>query len=571
MAQPPDRVAARFHTGIRRSHVDFCLHFLPALAPRPMKNNSHVTSKKQAASPSGLPLDAVVTAQDLPGFDPERDLGFPGEFPFTRGVYPTMYRGRLWTTRQYAGFGSATESNERYRYLLAQGVKGLSVAFDLPTQIGMDSDHALALGEVGKVGVAIDSLEDMQTLFNGIPLENVSTSMTINSTASILLALYVAVAKQQGANLQRLAGTVQNDILKEYIARGTYIYPLRPAMRIVTDIFAWCRAEVPNWNAISISGYHIREAGSTDVQEVAFTLANGIAYVEAAISAGLPVDEFAPQLSFFFNSHNEFLMQIAKFRAARRLWARIMQDRFHARDPRSLMLRFHAQTAGSSLTAQQPENNLVRVALQSLAAVLGGCQSLHANALDEALALPTENSALLALRTQQIIANETGVVNTIDPVAGSYAIEKLTSEIESGAQEYISKIDAFGGVLRSIETGYIQQEVQKSAFEYQQAVDSGEQVVVGVNRFETTDDKTIPTLRIDPEIERTQVARLQALRARRDSAKASASIAEIERRARTTENLMPAILTAVESYATVGEISDALRRAFGEYQESVVI
>ena len=536
-----------------------------------MKNNSHAASKKQTASPSGLPLDAVVTAPDLIGFEPERDLSFPGEFPFTRGVYPTMYRGRLWTTRQYAGFGSATESNERYRYLLAQGVKGLSVAFDLPTQIGMDSDHALALGEVGKVGVAIDSLEDMQTLFNGIPLENVSTSMTINSTASILLALYVAVAKQQGANLQRLAGTVQNDILKEYIARGTYIYPLRPAMRIVTDIFAWCRAEVPNWNAISISGYHIREAGSTDVQEVAFTLANGIAYVEAAISAGLPVDEFAPQLSFFFNSHNEFLMQIAKFRAARRLWARIMQDRFHARDPRSLMLRFHAQTAGSSLTAQQPENNLVRVALQSLAAVLGGCQSLHANALDEALALPTENSALLALRTQQIIANETGVVNTIDPAAGSYAIEKLTSEIESGAQEYISKIDAFGGVLRSIETGYIQQEVQKSAFEYQQAVDAGEQVVVGVNRFETTDDKTIPTLRIDPEIERTQVARLQALRARRDSAKASASIAEIERRARTTENLMPAILTAVESYATVGEISDALRRAFGEYQESVVI
>ena len=528
-------------------------------------------SAKQAASPSGLPIEAVVTPGDLRDFDPERDLSFPGEFPFTRGVYPTMYRGRLWTTRQYAGFGSAAESNERYRYLLAQGVKGLSVAFDLPTQIGLDSDHQLALGEVGKVGVAIDSLEDMQTLFSGIPLETVSTSMTINSTAAILLALYVAVAKQQGANLQRLAGTVQNDILKEYIARGTYIYPLRPAMRIVTDIFAWCRAEVPNWNAISISGYHIREAGSTDVQEVAFTLANGIAYVEAAISAGLPVDEFAPQLSFFFNSHNEFLMQIAKFRAARRLWAHIMRERFQARDPRSLMLRFHAQTAGSSLTAQQPENNLVRVALQSLAAVLGGCQSLHANALDEALALPTENSALLALRTQQIIANETGVVNTIDPVAGSYAIEQLTNEIESGAKEYISKIDAFGGVLRSIETGYIQQEVQKSAFEYQQAVDAGDQVVVGVNRFETTDQKTIPTMRIDPEIERTQVARLQALRARRDFAKASAAIAEIERRARTNENLMPAILTAVQSYATVGEISDALRRAFGEYQESVVI
>src|SRR5579863_2865552 len=571
MAQPPDRVAARFHAGIRRGHADFRLHFLPALAPRPMKNNSHVTSKKHAASPSGLPMDAVVTAQDLPGFDPERDLGFPGEFPFTRGVYPTMYRGRLWTTRQYAGFGSATESNERYRYLLAQGVKGLSVAFDLPTQIGMDSDHALALGEVGKVGVAIDSLEDMQTLFNGIPLENVSTSMTINSTASILLALYVAVAKQQGANLQRLAGTVQNDILKEYIARGTYIYPLRPAMRIVTDIFAWCRHELPNWNAISISGYHIREAGSTDVQEVAFTLANAIAYVDAAISAGLAVDEFAPQLSFFFNAHNELLMQVAKFRAARRLWARTMRERFGARDPRSMMLRFHAQTAGSSLTAQQPENNLVRVALQCLAAVLGGCQSLHANALDEALALPTEDAALLALRTQQIIAQETGVANTIDPVAGSYAIEELTNEIEAGARDYIAKIDAIGGVLRAIEAGYIQQEVQKSAYEYQRAVESGDQVVVGVNRFQAEEERPIPTLRIDPEVERSQIARLKALRSGRDASKARAALEEIERRARGSENLMPAILAAVESYATVGEISDALRRAFGEYRESVVI
>jgi methylmalonyl-CoA mutase N-terminal domain/subunit len=532
---------------------------------------SPAAAERRAASPSGLPLEAVVTANDLPYWDPERDLGYPGQFPFTRGVYPTMYRGRLWTTRQYAGFGSAVESNQRYRYLLAQGVKGLSVAFDLPTQIGMDSDHTLALGEVGKVGVAIDSLEDMQTLFDGIPLETVSTSMTINSTAAILLALYVAVAKQQGANLQRLAGTVQNDILKEYIARGTYIYPLRPAMRIVTDIFAWCRHELPNWNAISISGYHIREAGSTDVQEVAFTLANGIAYVEAAITAGLGVDDFAPQLSFFFNSHNELLMQIAKFRAARRLWARTMRERFGASDPRSLMLRFHAQTAGSSLTAQQPENNLVRVALQSLAAVLGGCQSLHANALDEALALPTEQSALLALRTQQIIAQETGVVNTTDPVAGSYAIEKLTDDIEKGAQEYISKIDAMGGVLRAVETGYIQQEIQKSAFEYQNAVDSGEQVVVGVNRFQTEDEKPIPTLRIDPEIERTQIARLNSLRARRDTKQVQAALAEIERRARTTENLMPAILIAVEAYATVGEISDALRRAFGEYQESVVI
>ena len=526
---------------------------------------------RKLASPAGLPMEAVVTQDALKGWDPETELAYPGQFPFTRGVYPTMYRGRLWTTRQYAGFGTAVESNQRYRYLLAQGVHGLSVAFDLPTQIGMDSDHPLAQGEVGKVGVAIDSLEDMQTLFDGIPLEHVSTSMTINSTAAILLALYVAVAKQQGANLQRLAGTVQNDILKEYIARGTYIYPLRPAMRIVTDIFAWCRRELPNWNAISISGYHIREAGSTDVQEVAFTLANGIAYVQAAIDAGLAIDDFAPQLSFFFNSHNEFLMQIAKFRAARRLWARTMRDRFHARDPRSMMLRFHAQTAGSSLTAQQPENNLVRVSLQALAAVLGGCQSLHANALDEALALPTEQSALLALRTQQIIANESGVVNTVDPVAGSYAIEKLTNEIESGAEEYIAKIDAMGGMLRAVEAGFVQQEIQKAAYEYQQAVDSGEQVVVGVNRFQADEERPIPTLQIDPAVEAAQVARLNALRARRDTAKTKSALAEIERRARTTENLMPAILQAVESYATVGEISDALRRAFGEYQESVII
>jgi len=516
-------------------------------------------------------METVVTPDSLSDWDAERDLGYPGAFPFTRGVYPTMYRGRPWTMRQYAGFGNAAESNRRYRYLLAQGQTGLSVAFDLPTQIGMDSDHALALGEVGKVGVAIDSIEDMQALFESIPLERVSTSMTINSTAAILLALYVAVAKQQGANLQRLAGTVQNDILKEYIARGTYIYPLRPAMRIVTDIFAWCRHEVPNWNAISISGYHIREAGSTDVQEVAFTLANGIAYVEAAVAAGLQVDQFAPQLSFFFNSHNELLMQVAKFRAARRLWARTMRDRFGARDPRSMMLRFHAQTAGSSLTAQQPENNLVRVALQCLSAVLGGCQSLHANALDEALALPTEQSALLALRTQQILAHETGVANTADPVAGSYAIEKLTSEIEAAAEKYIAKIDAIGGMLRAIEAGYVQQEIQKSAYEYQQAVEGGEQVVVGVNRFQAEEERPIPTMRIDPELERAQVGRLQALRARRDAAKAAAAIAEIERRARGNENLMPAILTAVENFATVGEISDALRRAFGEYQESVVI
>jgi methylmalonyl-CoA mutase N-terminal domain/subunit len=528
-------------------------------------------TESKAASPTGLPMEAVVTMDDLRGSDPEREISYPGEFPFTRGVYPTMYRGRLWTTRQYAGFGTAAESNGRYRYLLSQGQNGLSVAFDLPTQIGLDSDHVLAQGEVGKVGVAIDSLEDMQALFDGIPLERVSTSMTINSTAAILLALYVAVAKKQGANLARLAGTVQNDVLKEYIARGTYIYPLRPAMRIVTDIFAWSRREIPNWNPISISGYHIREAGSNEVQEVAFTLANGIAYVEAALAARLSVDEFAPQLSFFFNAHNEFLMQVAKFRAARRLWARTMRDRFHARDERSMMLRFHAQTAGSSLTAQQPENNLVRVALQCLAAVLGGCQSLHANALDEALALPTEQSALLALRTQQIIAHETGVVNTVDPVAGSYAIEKLTNEIEAGAQEYISKIDAIGGMLRAIEAGYVQQEIQKAAYDYQKAVDAGDQVVVGINHYQTEEERPIPTLRLDPAIEREQVARQNALRARRDAARAKAALAEIERHARGSENLMPVILRAVEVNATVGEISDALRRAFGEYQESVVI
>jgi methylmalonyl-CoA mutase N-terminal domain/subunit len=536
----------------------------------PTNHRSRVSDKK-LASTTGLPMEAAITPDNLRGWDPERELNYPGQFPFTRGVYPTMYRGRLWTMRQYAGFGSAAESNRRYRYLLEKGQTGLSIAFDLPTQIGMDSDHALAQGEVGKVGVAIDSLEDMQMLLEGIPLERVSTSMTINSTGAILLALYVAVAKQQGANLSRLAGTVQNDILKEYIARGTYIYPLRPAMRIVTDIFAWCKSEIPNWNAISISGYHIREAGSTEVQEVAFTLANAVAYVEAAIASGLGVDEFAPQLSFFFNAHNEFLMQIAKFRAARRLWARTMRARFKARDPRSMMLRFHAQTAGSALTPQQPENNVVRVGLQCLAAVLGGCQSLHANALDEALALPTESSALLALRTQQIIAHETGVANTADPVAGSYAIEKLTNEIEAGAEEYIARIDAMGGMLRAIETGYVQQEIQRAAYDYQQAVERGDQIVVGVNRFQAEEERPIPTLQIDPEIERTQVERLKALRTRRDSAKSDAALKEVERRARATDNLMPAILAAVEAYATVGEISDALRRAFGEYHESVVI
>jgi methylmalonyl-CoA mutase N-terminal domain/subunit len=524
---------------------------------------------------SGLPFDRLHTEKNLPRWNPDDALGFPGEFPFTRGIYPTMYRGRLWTMRQYAGFGSALESNHRYRYLLSKGQAGLSVAFDLPTQIGMDSDHPLALGEVGKVGVAIDSLEDMEALFDGIPLEKVSTSMTINATAAILLCLYVAVAKRQGASLQKLSGTVQNDVLKEYIARGTYIYPVRPAMRIVTDIFAWCRDHLPKWNTISISGYHIREAGSTAVQEVAFTLADGIAYVQAALDAGLRVDEFAPQLSFFFNAHNDLLEEIAKYRAARRLWAKIMIERFGARDPRSLMLRFHAQTAGSSLTAQQPENNIVRVAIQALAAVLGGCQSLHTNSMDEALALPTEDAALIALRTQQILANETGVANTVDPIAGSFAIEHLTNQIESLASNYLSKIDAMGGMLRAIEAGFVQGEIQKAAYEFQQAVEKKDQIVVGVNDFiapaEGDASRSIPTLRIDPEIERTQIARLNALRDKRDSARAQSALAELQRRAATTENLLPAILAAVESYATIGEISDALRRVFGEYQESVVI
>jgi methylmalonyl-CoA mutase, N-terminal domain len=538
---------------------------------KPESRASSAERKASFTTLSGHPIHRLYTAADLGAAATEETLGFPGDAPYTRGIYPTMYRGRFWTMRQYAGFGSAAESNQRYRYLLGQGQAGLSVAFDLPTQIGMDSDSPLALGEVGKVGVAIDSLEDMETLFDGIPLEKVSTSMTINSTAAILLCLYVAVAKKQGASLQKLSGTVQNDILKEYIARGTYIYPVRPAMRIVTDVFSWCYANLPKWNTISISGYHIREAGSTAIQEVAFTLADGIAYVQAALDAGLQVDDFAPQLSFFFNAHSDLLEEIAKFRAARRLWARIMRERFQARDPRSLLLRFHAQTAGSALTAQQPENNIVRVAIQALAAVLGGCQSLHTNSLDEALALPTEDAALIALRTQQIIANETGVTNTIDPVAGSYAMESLTNEIEAGAVAYIEKIDKQGGVLRSIESGYLQGEIQKAAYEYQRAVESKEQIVVGVNDFVAEAERQVPTMRIDSEIERAQVARLQALRSKRDHSKTSTALAELARRAATAENLVPAILTAVESYATVGEISDALRKVFGEYQESVVI
>jgi methylmalonyl-CoA mutase N-terminal domain/subunit len=535
------------------------------------KSGAQTETGKSFRTFSGLELDQVYGPEQLAGWDAETSLGYPGEFPFTRGIYPTMYRGRLWTMRQYAGFGTAAESNQRYRYLLSQGQKGLSVAFDLPTQIGLDSDHLLAQGEVGRVGVAIDSLEDMETLFDGIPLESVSTSMTINATAAILLALYVSVARKQGADIRRLSGTVQNDILKEYIARGTFIFPVAPAMRVVTDIFAWCQKELPRWNTISISGYHIREAGSTAVQEVAFTLADAIAYVDAAVKAGLAVDDFAPQLSFFFNAHNDLLEEIAKYRAARRLWAHIMRERFGARDPGSMLLRFHAQTAGSSLTAQQPENNIVRVAIQALAAVLGGCQSLHTNGLDEALALPTEDSALLALRTQQVLAHETGVINTADPVAGSYAIESLTDRIESGARDYIARIDALGGMLRAVETGYVQGEIQKAAYEYQQAVERGERVVVGVNRFQSEDAKPIPTMRVNADVERAQVERVRALRARRDAERTKKSLSEVETRARSGENLMPAICAAVEAYATVGEISDALRRVFGEYQESVVL
>jgi methylmalonyl-CoA mutase N-terminal domain/subunit len=496
------------------------------------------------------------------------DPGFPGEFPFTRGIQPTMYRGRLWTMRQYAGFGTATESNARYRYLLGQGVSGLSVAFDLPTQMGYDSDHPLAEGEVGRVGVAIDSVEDMAVLFDGIPLDSISTSMTINATASILLSLYVAVARRQGVATAGLSGTIQNDILKEYIARGTYIYPPRASLRIVTDIFAFCERELPNWNTISISGYHIREAGSTAVQEVAFTLANAIAYVQAAIDAGLDVNQFGQRLSFFFNAHNNFLEEIAKFRAARRLWAHIMRDRFGATSPRAQHLRFHTQTAGSTLAAQQPNNNIVRVAVQAMAAVLGGTQSLHCNGLDEALGLPTEDAARLALRTQQIIAAETGVANTVDPVGGSYVIEALTDRIERDAAALIARIDAAGGTLRAIEAGMMQREVQESAYLAQQAIDAGAAVVVGVNRFTSEERATIDVFRIDPAIERQQVERVRAVRASRSATDWTNAINGVEAAARDSRNLMPPIIAAVEAHATVGEISDAMRRVFGEHEET---
>ncbi len=519
---------------------------------------------------SGIELPNDFNPDNTMPVDYDRDLGAPGEFPYTRGVRLSMYRGRFWTMRQYAGFATAEESNARYKYLLSQGTTGLSVAFDLPTQIGLDSDDPLAAGEVGKVGVAIDGLDDMSTLFDGIPLDTVSTSMTINSTASTLLCLYLAVARRQNVGFDKVNGTIQNDILKEYIARGTYIYPPKPSLRLITDTFAFCAAEVPNWNTISISGYHIREAGSTAAQEIAFTLANGICYVDAAISVGLKVDDFAPRLSFFFNSHNNLLEEIGKFRAARRLWARIMKERFGAKDSKSLTLRFHTQTAGSTLTAQQPEVNVVRTTIQALAAVLGGTQSLHTNSLDEALGLPTENAARIALRTQQVIAYESGVADTVDPFAGSYAIEELTTQLESMARAYIDKIDAMGGMLRAIETGYVQNEIQEAAYDYQRAVETGDAVVVGVNKFQA-EETSIPVLRVDERIEREQVARLQAVRAKRDAERAAAALKSIEEAAGGTANLLPRILTAVEAHVTVGEISNTLRKVWGEYRESITI
>jgi methylmalonyl-CoA mutase N-terminal domain/subunit len=520
---------------------------------------------------SNQEVDRLYTESDIQDLDYLEDLGFPGQYPYTRGVQPTMYRGRLWTMRQYAGFGNAEESNKRYKYLLSQGQTGLSVAFDLPTQIGYDSDQPLSQGEVGKVGVAIDSLKDMELLFNGIPLDKVSTSMTINAPASVLLAMYIAVAEKQGVSPEKLSGTIQNDILKEYVARGTYIFPPQPSMRLITNIFEFCSANLPRWNTISISGYHIREAGATAIQEVAFTLANGIAYVEAAINAGLDVDEFAPRLSFFFNAHNDLLEEVAKFRAARRLWARIMKERFKAKKPKSLMLRFHTQTGGSTLTAQQPDNNIVRVTLQALAAVLGGTQSLHTNSRDEALALPSEDSVRIALRTQQIVAHESGVAETIDPLAGSYYVESLTNSIEQKAREYIEKIDQLGGSPKAIEKGYIQQEIQDSAYRYQMDVESGRRIVVGVNKFQIEEEPPKGLLKVDPEVGRKQEEQLKELKSSRDNLAVQEALKELEAKAKTDENVMPAVIKCVKCYATLGEICDTLRGVFGEYKASVII
>ncbi len=533
------------------------------LAPTLKRNKER---RESFATNSGIEVKRVYDPQDLEQFDYLAELGYPGEYPFTRGVQPTMYRGRLWTMRQYAGFGTAEESNKRYRYLFEQGQTGLSVAFDLPTQMGRDADHPLAHGEVGRVGVSIGSLADMEILLDGLPLDKISTSMTINATASILLALYLVVAERRNVPWSKVNGTIQNDLLKEYVARGTYIYPPRGSMRIITDIFAFASKEVPNWNTISISGYHIREAGSTAAQELAFTLADGIAYVEAALKAGLEIDSFASRLSFFFNVHNNFFEEIAKFRAARRLWAWIMKERFGAKDERSMMMRFHAQTAGSTLTAQQIDNNVVRVTLQALAAVMGGAQSLHTNSRDEALALPTESSVLLALRTQQVIAHESGVADTIDPMAGSYYLESLTREIENAAKDYLSKIDDIGGAVAAIERGYMQREIQNAAYLYQREVETKDRIIVGVNQFTSGGEMPTDILRVNPELEGKAKARLQKLRAERDAAAARQALDRVEAAARDGSNLMPPIIEAVRSWCTLGEISDAMRRVFGDYK-----
>ena len=535
----------------------------PAIERFPERKEAFLTS-------SNIPLERAYTP-DSPDESYEEKLGYPGQYPFTRGVQPTMYRGRLWTMRQYAGFSTAKDSNERYKYLLNQGQTGLSVAFDLPTQIGYDPDDQMALGEVGKVGVSIPSLEDMAILLDGIPLDKVSISMTINAPAAILLAMVIAVGKRQGVPVEKLRGTIQNDILKEYIARGTYIYPPKPSMRLITDIFDYCAREVPRWNTISISGYHIREAGSTAVQEVAFTLANGIAYVEAALKAGIDIDKFANQLSFFFNAHNNFLEEVAKFRAARRMWAKIMRERFGAKNPKSWKLRFHTQTGGSTLTAQQPENNVVRVAIQALSAVMGGTQSLHTNGRDEALALPTEEAVRIALRTQQILADESGVADTIDPFAGSYAVEALTDEIERQALAYIETIDGMGGALTAVEEGYVQQEIQDAAYQYQLALEAGDEIVVGVNKYvDENEEMSIDMLKLDPAIEQNQVARIQALRARRDNARVAELRTQIAAAAASDTNLMPLFVEAVENDVTLGEICHTLRDVWGEFRPNYI-
>jgi methylmalonyl-CoA mutase N-terminal domain/subunit len=527
--------------------------------------------EKKFSTTSDIEIDNVYVPEPVSESEYKKDLGLPGEHPFTRGIYKNMYRGRLWTMRQYAGFGTAKETNKRYRYLLEQGQTGLSVAFDLPTQIGYDSDHPLAEGEVGKTGVAIDTLEDMEILFKEIPLDKVSTSMTINSTASVLLAMYVVLAKKKGVPLEVLSGTIQNDILKEYIARGTYIFPPKPSMRLITDTFKFCKENLPKWNPISISGYHIREAGSTAVQEIAFTLANGIAYVKAAIEAGLDIDEFGKRLSFFLNSHNNFFEEIAKFRAARRLWARIIKEKFNAKDEDSCRFRFHTQTAGCTLTAQQPDNNVVRVALQALAAVLGGTQSLHTNSRDEALSLPSQESAQIALRTQQIIGYESGVPDSVDPLGGSYYVEYLTNEIEKRARQYIDHIEKNGGALWAVESGYYQKEIQKSAYEYQKAVEKGERTIVGVNQFITGKEQIKEVFRVNPKVGKEQIKQLSAVRKKRNAAEARKCLEELKSKAETDENLLPPIIRCVENYVSLGEICDVLRGVWGEYRENVLV